>query len=112
LVKSYNLMPSLNKKANGESTSSKRRRCNNKENSRSKKPDFKLLVNMNNEILFGEVKSLKYKNSSSLVCQNLVKLANFQFSTLDKLVKKYRNRIRMTSFGVSANSNLSNELRI
>ncbi|CAG8617783.1 5507_t:CDS:10, partial [Racocetra persica] len=64
--------------ANSESASSKNRRRNNKENSRGKKPDFKLLVNTNDEILFGEVKSPKYKNLSSLVCQDFVKLANFQ----------------------------------
>ncbi|CAG8566990.1 16008_t:CDS:2, partial [Racocetra fulgida] len=80
--------------------SSKNRRRNNKENSRGKKPDFKLLVNTNDEILFGEVKSPKYKNLSSLVCQDFVKLANFQSGTLDELVKKYGNRIGMTSFGV------------
>ncbi|CAG8753001.1 4840_t:CDS:10, partial [Dentiscutata erythropus] len=86
--------------ANSESASSKNRRRNNKENSRGKKPDFKLLVNTNDEILFGEVKSPKYKNLSSLVCQDFVKLANFQSGTLDELVKKYGNRIGMTSFGV------------
>ncbi|CAG8662624.1 12165_t:CDS:10 [Funneliformis mosseae] len=86
---------------NSESTSSKSRRCNNKENSRGKKPDFKLSVNTNDEILFGEVKPPKYKNSSLLlVSQDLVKLANFQSGTLDELVKKYGNRIGMTSFGV------------
>ncbi|CAG8687320.1 15790_t:CDS:2 [Gigaspora margarita] len=51
----------------------KSRHCNNKKNLQNKKPDFKLLVNTNDEILF---------------------------STLDELVKKYRNRIGMTSFGV------------
>ncbi|CAG8708150.1 10926_t:CDS:2, partial [Funneliformis caledonium] len=70
------------------------------ENSQGKKPDFKLLVNTNNEILFGEVKPPKYKNSSLLVSQDLVKLATFQSGTLDELVKKYRNRIEITSFRV------------
>ncbi|CAI2192802.1 8562_t:CDS:2 [Funneliformis geosporum] len=37
-----------------ESTSSKSRRCISKENSRGKKPDFKLLKSTNDEILFGE----------------------------------------------------------
>ncbi|CAG8470260.1 7968_t:CDS:10 [Funneliformis caledonium] len=86
--------------ANSESTSSKSRRCINKENSRGKKPDFKLLTNTNDEILFGEVKPPKCKNSSLLVCQDLIKLANFQSGTLDELIKKYGNRIGMASFGV------------
>ncbi|CAG8710449.1 22988_t:CDS:2 [Gigaspora margarita] len=100
LVKSNNPMPGLNKRANSEGTSSKSRCRNNKENSRGKKPDFKLLVNTNDEILFGKVKLPKYKNSSSLVYQDFVKLADFQSGALDKLVKKYGNRIGMTSFGV------------
>ncbi|CAG8508019.1 4283_t:CDS:10, partial [Gigaspora rosea] len=85
--------------ANSESASSKSRRCNNKENSRGKKPDFKLLLNTNDEILFGEVKSPKCKNSS-LIHQDLLKLANFQSGTLDELIKKYGNRIGMVSFEV------------
>ena len=101
-------MSDLNKRANSESTSSKSRRCNNKENSRGKKPDFKLLVNTNDEILFGEVKPPKYKNSSLLVSKDLVKLANFQSGTLDELIKKHGNRIGMTSFGVWVYGKCSN----
>jgi len=98
------------KRANSESLASKSRRNSNKENEnlKGKKPDFKLLVNTNDEILFGEVKPPKYKNSSLLVSQDLVKLANFQSGTLDELVKKYGNRIGMTSFGVWVYGKCSN----
>ncbi|CAG8646701.1 7893_t:CDS:2 [Rhizophagus irregularis] len=55
-----------------------KRDSNTLENLQSKKPNFKLLINTNDKILFGVVKSPKYKNSSLLACQNLIKLVNFQ----------------------------------
>ncbi|KAF0465758.1 hypothetical protein F8M41_026205 [Gigaspora margarita] len=63
--------------ANSESSASKSRRLSNKENDNVKgnKPDFKILTNTRDEILFGE-------------------------GTLDELIKKYGNKIGMISFGI------------
>jgi len=55
------------------------------------------MTNTKEEILFGEVKT---KDSSLLVNKDLVKLSNFQAGALDELVKKYRNKIGLTSFGI------------
>ncbi|CAG8608150.1 11300_t:CDS:2, partial [Diversispora eburnea] len=86
--------------ANSESSSSKNRRSSNKENDTVKgnKPDFKILTNTRDEILFGEVKPRD--SSSVLAKKDLVKLAEFQAGTLDELIKKYGNRIGMISFGI------------
>ncbi|CAG8630018.1 3427_t:CDS:10, partial [Paraglomus occultum] len=86
--------------ANSESSSSKNRRSSNKENDTVKgnKPDFKILTNTRDEILFGEVKPRD--SSSVLVKKDLVKLAEFQAGTLDELIKKYGNRIGIISFGI------------
>uniref|UniRef100_U9U157 Uncharacterized protein n=1 Tax=Rhizophagus irregularis (strain DAOM 181602 / DAOM 197198 / MUCL 43194) TaxID=747089 RepID=U9U157_RHIID len=62
-----------------------KRDSNTLENLQSKKPNFKLLINTNDKILFGVVKSPKYKNSSLLACQNLIKLVNFQDSVSNVL---------------------------
>ncbi|CAJ0645763.1 15627_t:CDS:2, partial [Entrophospora sp. SA101] len=87
--------------ANSESLVSKNQRSNsssNKENLRGEKPDFKIVANTKEEILFGEVKT---KDSSSLlVNKDFVKLSNFQSSALDELIKKYGNRSGLTSFGI------------
>ena len=88
------------KRANSESSASKSRRLSNKENDNVKgnKPDFKILTNTRDEILFGEVKP---KDSSSvLVKKDFIKLAEFQAGTLDELIKKYGNKIGMISFGI------------
>ncbi|CAG8592814.1 5010_t:CDS:10 [Funneliformis caledonium] len=81
--------------ANSESSASKSRRLNNKENVTVKgnKPDFKISTNTKDEILFGEVKPRD--SSSVLVKKYLVKLAEYQAGTLDELIKKYGNRIGM-----------------
>ncbi|CAG8622488.1 10401_t:CDS:10, partial [Paraglomus brasilianum] len=68
-----------------------------KENFRGENPDFKIMTNTKEEILFGEVKT---KDSSLLVNKDLVKLSNFQAGALDELVKKYGNKIGLTSFGI------------
>ncbi|RHZ78573.1 hypothetical protein Glove_161g17 [Diversispora epigaea] len=86
--------------ANSESSASKSRRLNNKENVTVKgnKPDFKISTNTKDEVLFGEVKPRD--SFSVLVKKDLVKLAEFQAGTLDELTKKYGNRIGMISFGI------------
>ncbi|CAG8671397.1 6747_t:CDS:2, partial [Paraglomus brasilianum] len=87
--------------ANSESFVSRNRRSNSssdKENFRGEKPDFKIMTNTKEEILFGEVKT-KY-SLSLLVNKDLVKLSNFQAGALDELVKKYGNKIGLTSFGI------------
>ncbi|CAG8664375.1 12220_t:CDS:10, partial [Funneliformis mosseae] len=87
--------------ANSESSVSKNRRSSSssdKENFRGKKPDFKILTNTRDEILFGEAKP---KDSSSiLINKDFVKLSNFQANALDELVKRYGNRIGLVSFGI------------
>ncbi|CAG8764250.1 12187_t:CDS:2, partial [Funneliformis caledonium] len=90
------------KRANSESLASKSRRNSNKENEnlKGKKPDFKLVMNVVDEILFGEVKPPKSKNSTLLLNKDLVKLANFQAGSLDELIKKYGNRTGLASFGI------------
>jgi len=88
------------KRANSESSASKSRRLNNKENVTVKgnKPDFKISTNTKDEVLFREVKPRD--SSSVLVKKDLVKLAEFQAGTLDELTKKFGNRIGMISFGI------------
>ncbi|CAG8442569.1 1957_t:CDS:10 [Funneliformis caledonium] len=50
------------------------------------------------EILFGEA---KLKDSSSLLInKDFVKLSNFQADALDELIKRYGNRIGLTSFSI------------
>ncbi|RGB26966.1 hypothetical protein C1646_674371 [Rhizophagus diaphanus] len=87
------------KRANTESPASKSRRNSNKENEnlKGKKPDFKLVMNVVDEILFGEVKPPKSKNSTLLLNKDLVKLANFQSGSL---TDKYGNRTGLASFGI------------
>ncbi|RIB04144.1 hypothetical protein C2G38_707430 [Gigaspora rosea] len=72
--------------------------ASNKENTiKCKKPDFKLMSNKGDEILFGEVKP---KDSLSISTKkDLVKLANFQADALNDLIKKYGNRIGIISLG-------------
>ncbi|CAG8747163.1 4044_t:CDS:2, partial [Racocetra persica] len=82
-----------------ESLVSKNRRSNSsdKENYRGEKPDFKVVTNTKEEILFGEVKT---KDSRSLLInKDLIKLSNFQSGALDELIKKYSNKIGLASFG-------------
>ncbi|CAB4430151.1 unnamed protein product [Rhizophagus irregularis] len=78
--------------ANSESLASKSRRNSNKENEnlKGKKPDFKLVMNVVDEILFGEVKPPKSKNSTLLLNKDLVKLANFQAGSLEKVWQQNR----------------------
>ena len=57
-------------------------------------------MNVVDEILFGEVKLPKIKNSSLLFNKDLIKFTNFQASFLDKLIKKYGNRIGLVSFRI------------
>ncbi|CAG8489095.1 3403_t:CDS:2 [Diversispora eburnea] len=86
--------------ANSESSSSKIRHSSNKENDivKGNKPDFKILTNNKDEILFSEVKT---KDSSSiLVKKDFIKLAEFQAGTLDELITKYGNKIGTISFGI------------
>ncbi|RIA93648.1 hypothetical protein C1645_735412 [Glomus cerebriforme] len=64
--------------ANGGSSSSKSHCSSNKKNARDKKPDFILLMNTKDEVLFGE-------------------LANFQAGMLDELIMEYSNRIGMAT---------------
>ncbi|CAG8538808.1 9743_t:CDS:10, partial [Dentiscutata heterogama] len=83
-----------------ESLVSKNRRSNSsdKENYRGEKPDFKVVTNTKEEILFGEVKT---KDSRSLLInKDLIKLSNFQSGALDELIKKYANKIGLASFGI------------
>ncbi|CAG8531721.1 14132_t:CDS:10, partial [Dentiscutata erythropus] len=62
------------------------------------KPDFKVVTNTKEEILFGEVKT---KDSRSLLInKDLIKLSNFQSGALDELIKKYGNKIGLASFGI------------
>ncbi|CAG8440085.1 6942_t:CDS:10 [Scutellospora calospora] len=72
--------------------------ASNKENIiKCKKPNFKLMSNKGDEILFGEVKP---KDSLSISTKkDLVKLANFQADALNDLIKKYGNRIGIISLG-------------
>ncbi|CAG8715900.1 16533_t:CDS:10, partial [Funneliformis mosseae] len=85
--------------ANSESTASKRQRSNDKENTvKGNKPDFKILNNARDEILFGEVKP---KDSSSvLVKKDFIKLGDFQVVTLNEIIKKYGNKNGLISFGI------------
>ncbi|GBB88511.1 hypothetical protein RclHR1_15020004 [Rhizophagus clarus] len=87
--------------ANSESFVSKNCRTSsseNKENNRGKKPDFKIITKLKEEVLFGEAKP---KNSSSLlVSKDLIKLSNFQSGALDELIKIHGNKIGLVSFGV------------
>ncbi|KAF0562281.1 hypothetical protein F8M41_000057 [Gigaspora margarita] len=71
---------------------------NYKENYRGEKPDFKVVTNTKEEILFGEVKT---KDSHSLLInKDLIKLSNFQSGALNELIKKYGNKIGLASFGI------------
>ncbi|CAG8743416.1 17507_t:CDS:10, partial [Rhizophagus irregularis] len=85
--------------ANSESTASKRQRSNDKENTvKGNKPDFKILNNDRDEILFGEVKP---KDSSSiLVKKDFIKLGDFQVATLNEIIKKHGNKNGLISFGI------------
>ncbi|CAG8599921.1 6549_t:CDS:10, partial [Acaulospora morrowiae] len=82
---------------NGESSVSKNRRSSDKENSRGKKPDFKILTNTRDEIIFSEAKPKDL--SSILINKDFIKLSDFQVNALDELVKRYGNRIGLASFG-------------
>jgi len=87
------------KRANSESTASKRQRSNNKENTvKGNKPDFKILNNDRDEILFGEVKPKD--SSSALVKKDFIKLCDFQVATLNEIIKKHGNKNGLISFGI------------
>lgn len=63
----------------------------NKENNRGEKPDFKIITNLKEEILFDEIKP---KDSTSLlVGKDLIKLSNFQSGALDELIKHMEIRL-------------------
>ncbi|CAH1760526.1 1652_t:CDS:1, partial [Entrophospora sp. SA101] len=51
----------------------------------SNKPDFKILINTGDEILFGEVKP-KDSSSVSMKKKDSIKLADFQVGALNELI--------------------------
>lgn len=84
-------------RANGESSSSReRRKIDDKKHGR--KPDFRVLFEGKNEIIFGEVKPPRTANS--VINHALIKLGEFMKGSLDSLHNRFGYSSHSVTFGI------------
>ncbi|CAG8780279.1 19430_t:CDS:2, partial [Rhizophagus irregularis] len=85
--------------ANGESKSSKERRLLDGHN-HGRKPDFRILVNIeeaDRELIFGEIKP---PHCTIAVNQRIIKLAEFMKGSLDYLINVYGYVAGLETYGI------------
>ena len=86
-------------RANGESESSKERRLLDGHN-HGRKPDFRILVNIeeaDRELIFGEIKP---PHCTIAVNQRIIKLAEFMKGSLDYLINVYGYVAGLETYGI------------